>query len=190
MKFPMNNLNFPMNFIGKLHFQAFVVALWKFNTLFVQITCSTSDFNHTLSSQIRFISHHNKYFILASFLPQKNDTWVKWGMADIVDSLLKDVPGGIPKSDLLGVTLARIHVAGQWFLAVWNGLNQRRYCANSRGNQPYCCEISLISQLWQKMAHTPWDILNSAVAWKAQYFWCFCTFSKPSSISNAIIMPL
>ena len=31
---------------------------------------------------------------------------------------IKDVPGGIPKSDLLGVTLARIHVAGQWLLAV------------------------------------------------------------------------
>ncbi len=39
----------------------------------------------------------------------------------------KDVPGGIPKSDLLGVTVARIHGAGQWFLAVWNGLYQRRY---------------------------------------------------------------
>ena len=27
--------------------------------------------------------------------------------------ILKDVPGGIPKSDLLGVTVACIHVAGQ-----------------------------------------------------------------------------
>ena len=26
---------------------------------------------------------------------------------------IKDVPGDIPKSDLLGVTVARIHVAGQ-----------------------------------------------------------------------------
>ncbi len=26
---------------------------------------------------------------------------------------IKDVPGGIPKGDLLGVTVARIHVAGQ-----------------------------------------------------------------------------
>ena len=25
----------------------------------------------------------------------------------------KDAPGGIPKSDLLGVTVARVHVAGQ-----------------------------------------------------------------------------
>ncbi len=30
---------------------------------------------------------------------------------------LKDVQGGIPKSDLLGVTVALIHVAGQQFLA-------------------------------------------------------------------------
>ncbi len=31
---------------------------------------------------------------------------------------LKDVPGGFPKSDLLGVTVALIHVAGQRSLAV------------------------------------------------------------------------
>ncbi len=31
---------------------------------------------------------------------------------------LKNVQGGIPKSDLLGVTVALIHVAGQRFLAV------------------------------------------------------------------------
>ncbi len=30
----------------------------------------------------------------------------------------KDVPGGFPKSDLLGVTVALIHVAAQRFLAV------------------------------------------------------------------------
>ncbi len=36
---------------------------------------------------------------------------------------LKDVPGGFPKSDLLGVTVALIHVAAQRFLAVLNGLN-------------------------------------------------------------------
>ncbi len=32
--------------------------------------------------------------------------------------ILKDVPGGFPKSDLLGVTVALIHVVGQQFLAV------------------------------------------------------------------------
>ncbi len=32
--------------------------------------------------------------------------------------LVKDVQGGIPKSNLLGVTVALIHVAGQRFLAV------------------------------------------------------------------------
>ena len=32
--------------------------------------------------------------------------------------LVKDVPGGFPKSDLLGVTVALIHVVGQQFLAV------------------------------------------------------------------------
>ncbi len=30
-----------------------------------------------------------------------------------ISKVFKDVPGGIPKSDLLGVTVARIHVAGQ-----------------------------------------------------------------------------
>ncbi len=30
----------------------------------------------------------------------------------------KDVPGGFPKSDLLGVTVALVHVVGQQFLAV------------------------------------------------------------------------
>ncbi len=29
----------------------------------------------------------------------------------------KDVPGGFPKSDLLGVTVGLIHVVGQQFLA-------------------------------------------------------------------------
>ena len=37
--------------------------------------------------------------------------------------VVKDVSLGIPKSDLLGVTMALIHVAAQQFLAVWNGLN-------------------------------------------------------------------
>ncbi len=36
------------------------------------------------------------------------------------------MPGGFPKSDLLSVTVALIHVAAQRFLAVWNGLNHRR----------------------------------------------------------------
>ncbi len=40
---------------------------------------------------------------------------------------VKDVLMDIPKSDLLDVTVARIHVAGQRFLAVRNGLYQRRY---------------------------------------------------------------
>ena len=31
---------------------------------------------------------------------------------------IKDVPGGFPKSNLLGVTVALIHVVGQQFLAV------------------------------------------------------------------------
>ncbi len=34
---------------------------------------------------------------------------------------IKDVQGGFPKSDLLGVTVAIIHVVGQQFLAVCNG---------------------------------------------------------------------
>ncbi len=40
-------------------------------------------------------------------------------------SRIKDVLVGIPKSYLLGVTVALIHMATQRFLAVWNGLNLR-----------------------------------------------------------------
>ncbi len=47
---------------------------------------------------------------------------------------LKDVPGGIPESDLLGVTVALIQLRNK----------------------------SVTSQLWQKMAHTPWHILKAA----------------------------
>ncbi len=35
-----------------------------------------------------------------------------------VKGYVKDVPGGFPKSDLLGVTVALIHIAAQRFLAV------------------------------------------------------------------------
>ena len=35
-----------------------------------------------------------------------------------VSDVIKDVPGGFPKSDLLGVTVALIHVAAQRYLAV------------------------------------------------------------------------
>ncbi len=40
------------------------------------------------------------------------------GLFSSQQSALKDVPGGFPKRDLLGVTVALIHVAGQQFLAV------------------------------------------------------------------------
>ncbi len=69
------------------------------------------------------------------------------------------MPGGFPKSDLLGVTVALIHVAGQQFLAVWNGLKlvlcqlQRKLALRLRNK-------SVISHLWQKIAHTPWHILK------------------------------
>ena len=61
---------------------------------FVQLTCSASDFHHTLSSQIPFILHHmNTIFLLC---PKAKRHMVNiysfqenWGMADIVDSLLK-----------------------------------------------------------------------------------------------------
>ena len=44
-------------------------------------------------------------------------------------SIVKDVLMGIPKSDLLDVTVALINVARKLFLA------------NSRGNRPYSFEI-------------------------------------------------
>ena len=59
---------------------------------------------------------------------------------------VKDVPGGVPKSDLLGVSVALIHVAAQRFLAVL-----ALWLRNK----------SVTSQLWQKIAHTPWHILNT-----------------------------
>ncbi len=63
----------------------------------VQLTCSASDFNHTLSSQIPFILHHKNS--MCTLCPKEKRYTVKvysfqenWGMADIVDSLLKDLP--------------------------------------------------------------------------------------------------
>ena len=44
---------------------------------------------------------------------------------------------GIPKSDLLGVTMAVIHVAGQQFF------QYEMACVNSRGNRPYSCETRM-----------------------------------------------
>ncbi len=40
------------------------------------------------------------------------------GKSNSFSLFVKDVPGGFPKSDLLGVTVALIHVVGQQFLAV------------------------------------------------------------------------
>ncbi len=51
----------------------------------------------------------------------------------------KDVLMGIPNSDLLGVTMAVIHVAGQRFLAVL--YNKVVLCQFWQGNWPYNCEI-------------------------------------------------
>ncbi len=65
---------------------------------------------------------------------------------------VKDVLMSIPKSDLLGVTMAVIHVAEQQFLAV--------YCVNSRGNRPYSCEIRVFKSVMAKMATIHQDILN------------------------------
>ena len=42
------------------------------------------------------------------------------------DICVKDVPTSIPKSDLLGVIVALVHVAAQRFVAVRNGLNHTR----------------------------------------------------------------
>ncbi len=61
---------------------------------FVQLTCSASDFNHTLPLQIQFILHHKN--TMGHLCPKQKRHTVKvdsfhekWGMADIVDSLLK-----------------------------------------------------------------------------------------------------
>ena len=63
----------------------------------------------------------------------------------------KDVLMGIPKSDLLGVTMAVIDVAGQQFSAVRNGLNQRRYSnLNSENTKNQLC-----SPLYYSVVLTP-----------------------------------
>ena len=68
-----------------------------------------------------YIQYHHLYVlrkllsltkILIKLRPLSND----WAILILV--FFKDVPGGFPKSDLLGVTVARIHVVGQQFLAV------------------------------------------------------------------------
>ncbi len=71
--------------------------------------------------------------------------------------MIKDVPGGFPKSDLLGVTVALIHVVGQQFLAVLCQL-QRQFALLLRNK-------SVISHLWLKIAQTPWHILKTGGAY-------------------------
>ena len=66
----------------------------------------------------------------------------------MVDKNVKDVPGGFPKSDLLGVTVALIHVVGQQL--------QRQLALRLRNK-------SVISHLWLKIAQTPWHILKGLV---------------------------
>ena len=60
---------------------------------FVQLICSASNFNHTLSSQIPFIFHHKN--TMCPLCPKDKRYMVKvysfqenWGMADSVDYLL------------------------------------------------------------------------------------------------------
>ncbi len=69
---------------------------------FVQLTCSASDFNHTLSSHIQFVLHHKN--TMCPLCPKQKRHTVKVysflenrGMADIVDSLLKDHYSGSGK---------------------------------------------------------------------------------------------
>ncbi len=54
----------------------------------------------------------------------KTNSWVTF-LADL--QVIKDVPTSTPKSDLLGVTVALVHVAAQQFLAVRNGLNHTNW---------------------------------------------------------------
>ena len=44
--------------------------------------------------------------------------WSLFSFVHLIFMYVKDVPGGFPKSDLLGVTVALIHVVGQQILAV------------------------------------------------------------------------
>ncbi len=55
---------------------------------------------------------------------------------------VKDVPGGFPKSDLLGVTVALIHVAAQRFLAVLIVLTPEQY------NKVVLCQLQRQLALW------------------------------------------
>ncbi len=62
--------------------------------------------------------------MIVLFLSENADNygWPLWEIRPILvlalNNHLKDVLMGTPKSDLLGVTMAVIHVAGQRFLAV------------------------------------------------------------------------
>ncbi len=63
---------------------------------------------------------------------------------------VEDVLMGIRKSDLLEVTMAVIHIAGQRILAVWNGLNKRRYSNLDFEN---CCRPWSCIFCTQKLCH-------------------------------------
>ena len=53
------------------------------------------------------------------FCHHASDVYHDWHSVHVVHHHdVKDVQGGIPKSDLLGVTVTLIHVAGQQFLTL------------------------------------------------------------------------
>ncbi len=74
---------------------------------FVQLTCSERDFNHIHSSKTPFLLHHKNTVCLLCSTEKRNMVKgccfrVKWGMADIVDPLLKAVVWpSFPWSDAL-----------------------------------------------------------------------------------------
>ncbi len=59
-----------------------------------------------------------------------------------MNARFKDVPGGFPKSDLLAVTVALIHVAAQRFLTVLVVLTPEQY------NKVVFCQLQRQLALW------------------------------------------
>ncbi len=97
---------------------------------FVQLTCSASDFDHTLSSQIQFILHHKN--IMCPLCPKQKRHTVKvysfhenLGMADIVDSLLNAFYI-IDPMDRSRVQYGSIERA--WFFKITNGSKPQAAC--------------------------------------------------------------
>ncbi len=97
---------------------------------------STIHFHH------RFPSYCTKWILYASYAPQKKDTrsfMIKWGMADIVDSLLYWLFSGVCPSPL--AKFPSMQVIGGVLLQPVTSYNNAENCKRFCVNTPTCLAV-------------------------------------------------